>query len=55
MSEASDRVLFVQVPDDLYFRVKVDALRRDITLREWVTRAARSFLATEEELQPDGE
>lgn len=46
------RVLYAAVPADLYFRVKYDALRRRLTLAQWVAEAARVLLDQTEEPPP---
>jgi hypothetical protein len=52
---AEVRSVFARLQPDLYFRIKVDAMRRRISMGDWLANAARLYLATAEELSPDGE
>jgi hypothetical protein len=53
------RGLYVEIPEELYIRVKTDAVTRRLQLREWLQEAARAKLAggcpCEEEPAPAGE
>jgi len=57
MSAATDdiRVLFARLPPELYWAIKTEALRRRLSLSQWVEEATRAHLATTADPTPDDE
>lgn len=55
MSGSDVRGLFVRVPEELYFLVKIRALQSRVPLAGWVQEALRDKLASREEPKPASE